>query len=69
MWDVVATCVLALLTPSTITLAMSAEPDATEVKPVKLTVRLVPVLFTEVTLPVTPLLKLTLSLAAVGSKV
>ena len=63
----VATCTaLPLLTPSTVTLAFRAVPPVTLLSPVRLTVRLV--LVAAVTVPVTPLLKVTVSLAAVVSK-
>jgi len=52
--------------PSIVTLAFRAVPTATLLRPLRLTVRLVAV--AAVTVPVTPSLKLTLSLAIVVSK-
>ena len=63
----VATCTCCRwLTPSTVAVAFNAVPPATLLSPVRLTVRLV--LVAPVTVPVTPLLKVTVSLAAVVSK-
>jgi len=63
-----ATCAaVPLLIPSTVTLAVREVPALTVLRPVRpVTVRLVAVAL--VTVPVTPLLKLTLSLAIVVSK-
>ena len=61
-----ATCTALMLTPSTVTVASRGVPLATLLSPVRLTVSVV--LVAAVTVPVTPLLKVTLSLAAVGSK-
>ncbi len=63
----VATCTrLPLLTPSTVTLASRAVPTVRVPRPLRLTVRLVEVALT--TVPVTPWSKVTLSWAALLSK-